>query len=520
MPITTRLLVGSLRDRFGARRRRHLAWGAMPNPAGAGAGWWAADPQWFPQGTPPRRNTQIEILIDGEETFRAAWRAIQQARHAVWLADWAMNVDMPLVRGADTATIAPAEGPRSTGYTVFDLLTAAAEHIDVRVLLWSGSLLFRPHALAARRGLKQMRSANPRIQGRPDSHIKLTHCHHQKTIVVDGRIAFVGGLDMTDFDTDRWDTTDHPVRAGLNWHDLCFRLEGAAAMDVAGNFAQRWLAVTGETLPLPAADPAASRGGGSAAATDGAASADVLAQCPVQVIRTIPAKTYTWAPTGEFGIAWAYRQAVRNARSFIYLENQYFWSQAMTDELIAALHRVEDPSFRLALVLPARPNIGKRDTDTHVRQLLEADGGRDRVRVFTLYTSGPDERKGWTYKPIYVHAKVAIVDDRWCTVGSANLNGRGFESDSELNAQVIDARVARRLRLRLWAEHLRLPIETIATLSPSQAIDRLWSAFATHGRTVLDARRGALASPVVPYRSGAMPGDLAVGELEAHLLDA
>src|SRR5207245_1731159 len=113
-------------------------------------------------------------------------------------------------------------------------------------------------------------------------------------------------------------------------------------------------------------------------------------------------------------------------------------------------------------VLPARPNIGKRDTDLHVRALREADGGRGRVHIFSLYTAAPDEKRAWVYKPIYVHAKVGLVDDHWCTVGSANLNERGMEGDSEINAQVIDDELARDVRLRLWAEHLRLPIETVA----------------------------------------------------------
>jgi phosphatidylserine/phosphatidylglycerophosphate/cardiolipin synthase-like enzyme len=237
-------------------------------------------------------------------------------------------------------------------------------------------------------------------------------------------------------------------------------------------------------------------------------------------VRTIPTKLYDFAPEGEFGIAWAYQQAIRNARKFIYLENQYLWSPAVANELIAALHRVEDPEFRIVLVLPARPNIGKRDTDLHVRQLREADAGRNRVHIFTLYTGAPEDRLKWIYKPIYVHAKVGVVDDAWCTVGSANLNERGMESDSEINVQVLDAEIAREIRLRLWSEHLQLPLETIAGLSAAGAIDKLWVPLATYGRTVIDGRGGPLRANVVRYEVGAMPGDLSLGELQARLLDA
>jgi phosphatidylserine/phosphatidylglycerophosphate/cardiolipin synthase-like enzyme len=480
----------------------------MPERAAAGSSWWADDAHWFPQGVQPRRDTRVEILIDGEKTFRAAWEAIRQARHTVWLADWAMTPDLELVRDPARQELPPAQGPRSSGYRVFDLLTSVARHADVRVLLWSGSFVFPPRTLTALWGLWRLRRANPRIHGRVDRHSHVAHCHHQKTIVVDGRIAFVGGLDMTDFDIDRWDSTGHPVRDGLNWHDVCLRLEGGAAADVARNFIQRWRAVTGEDLALPEstgrrADPGRDDQDGP----------------PLQIVRTIPARTYPFAPQGEFGIAWAYQHAIANAARFIYLENQYLWSPAIVNELIAALRRVDDPTFRIALVLPAQPNIGKRDTDLHLRQLLDADAGRGRVRIFTLYTRRADQRLGWAYKPIYVHAKVAIVDDAWCTVGSANLNQRGMEGDSEINVQVGEAAPARELRLRLWSEHLGLPVETLATLAPHEAIDKLWVPLADHARGIIAGRSGDLPTRAVRYDLGAMPGDLGVGALEARLLD-
>jgi phosphatidylserine/phosphatidylglycerophosphate/cardiolipin synthase-like enzyme len=239
----------------------------------------------------------------------------------------------------------------------------------------------------------------------------------------------------------------------------------------------------------------------------------------VQIVRTIPAKDYRFAPQGEFGIAWAYQQAFRSAHSYIYLENQYLWSPAVVKELIAALQREDNPDFRIVVVLPAHPNVGKGDTDTHVAMLRTADQGRGRVQVFSLYTAAPDASRTWVYKPIYVHAKVAVIDDRWYMVGSANLNQRGLEGDSELNAQVLDAQQARDLRLRLWSEHLGLPRETIATLTPAQAIDQLWTPLGTHARQTVDGRGGPLRTSVVHYQKGSMPGDLSLGELEARLLD-
>ena len=501
--VGSRRASAALRDYTGSRRRRgYREWGRFPDGQADETQWWAREPQWFPAGTPPRENTKVIVHVDGQETFRAAWQAIREAKHSVWLADWAMSADMALVRGKDRTAIAPIPEARGDGYSVLDLLAEVAGRVDVRVLLWRGSLLFRPRAGMARRSLKRLRRANPAIHGLVDRHVRLAHCHHQKTIVVDGRVAFIGGLDMTDHDIDRWDTTAHPVRDGFNWHDVSFQLDGEAAMDVARNFVQRWRAVCHDDLPLPEA-PLDEPGQGVSA----------------QIVRTIPARNYPFAPHGEYGIAWAYRQALRRARQFIYLENQYLWSPAVVNELIASLHRAADPDFRIVLVLPAKPNIGKRDTDLHLRQLLDADDGRGRVRIFTLYTSRAEDRLSWAYKPVYVHAKVAVVDDQWSMVGSANLNDRGLEGDSEINVQVLDGGFARGMRLRLWAEHLGLGEDAIAALTPREAIDTLWVPRADAAIAAIRERGGSLPGMAVRYELGAMPGDLAVGALQASLLD-
>src|SRR6185312_5215732 len=139
----------------------------------------------------------------------------------------------------------------------------------------------------------------------------------------------------------------------------------------------------------------------------------------------------------------------------IYLENQYLWSHALLDDLITLIQRPPTPEFRIVLVLPLRAADGKWDNDQHVETLRAADRAGRVVEVYSLYTSGPAfGRKAFLYRPIYVHAKVALVDDEWALVGSANMNLRGFETDSELDAFIHDQEFARTLRRRLWAEHL------------------------------------------------------------------
>jgi phosphatidylserine/phosphatidylglycerophosphate/cardiolipin synthase-like enzyme len=84
-----------------------------------------------------------------------------------------------------------------------------------------------------------------------------------------------------------------------------------------------------------------------------------------------------------------------------------------------------------------------------------------------------DAMTGSTVDQLYVHAKIGIVDDRWLTIGSANLNAHSFFNDTEVNVQVSDRELARATRLRLWSEHLGVPEHKIAG-DPTEVVDRLW----------------------------------------------
>jgi phosphatidylserine/phosphatidylglycerophosphate/cardiolipin synthase-like enzyme len=124
--------------------------------------------------------------------------------------------------------------------------------------------------------------------------------------------------------------------------------------------------------------------------------------------------------------------------------------------------------FRMLFVLPSKPNSGNDDTRGVLGELVEADADRGRLLACTIYA-----RSGPLVDPIYVHAKVAIVDDRWLTIGSANLNEHSLFNDTEMNVVAHDTELARRTRLRLWSEHLELAEDAIPD-DPACAIDELW----------------------------------------------
>ena len=108
-----------------------------------------------------------------------------------------------------------------------------------------------------------------------------------------------------------------------------------------------------------------------------------------------------------------------------------------------------------------------------------------------------------------MHAKVGIVDDRWLTIGSANLNAHSLLNDTEMNVVTDDAELARATRVRLWAEHLELDEGTVAESDPVALVDERWRPIASEQL----ARRDSGVPPT--HRLLALPG---VSKRSARLL--
>ena len=457
---------------------------------------------WWAEGdTPVRNDSRVSYLVDARSTLLTMCRHFLMARNYIYIACWGITPTMKLVRGRDhragpdgsdeqETLLAElrAEGLQETeivfwcshDLTVQEVLGhAVSKGVEVKALIWASPELFSHyHPKVAE---KQLSEVGVTCILDDSSHGILHHpieSLHQKIVVVDGTHAFVGGIDMLielSGDFDRWDTHIHQISSPLRsnevddsphpWHDAHAVIEGPAVGDVEGNFRQRWndvverhelnshLMIPEHPLPSP-----------------------LSSNSQVQVARTIPGHTYSFAPkTGIQGIAQLYAHALSNAQRFIYLENQYFWTHAMygidlsflgTDspdmernlrEIEAALRR----GVTVVIVLPDHPNMGRAFTDAALNSLHQAvpEAVKEgRLQAFCLAASTTVDGAEH-YRPIYVHAKVAIIDDLWSTVGSANLNNRGMRDDTEMNVATLDAELAVGLRMMLLAEHIGLMSE-------------------------------------------------------------
>ncbi|PZS39003.1 MAG: phospholipase, partial [Pseudonocardiales bacterium] len=305
--------------------------------------------------------------------------------------------------------------------------------------------------------------------------------------------AFVGGIDLgySRNDDSQHDgdpqVMDFPDSYGPRppWHDIQAEVRGAAVHDLEHTFRERWYGSTVLDLPSPVRqlyDRAYHMG----ATTSRPLPEPVPDQSmprgthAVQVLRTYPARVrrYPFAPLGERSIAHAYRKAFTRARSLVYLEDQYFWSRPVAGLIASALR--DHPDLHVIAVVPRYP-----DNDGPVTRMPGLIARHDVVRAcaaaggdrFVIYDL--ENHQG---NPVYVHAKIVVVDDVWAMVGSDNLNRRSWSHDSELSIGVLDAEpdvreprdpaglgdgarvFARDLRLRLCCEHLDRDPDDVADL--------------------------------------------------------
>ncbi|MDD7966183.1 phosphatase domain-containing protein [Actinomycetospora lemnae] len=382
------------------------------------------------------------------------------------------------------------------GPTVAEALAGTARRgARLAVLLWRSHLeAFGYHVARNRRLAADLLAVGAEVL--LDQRIRALGSHHQKLVVVrrdtgaDDDVAYVGGIDLVlgarDDIVHRGDpqsAADADEYTRSPRHDAMVELRGPVVRDLEEVFRERWedptplarlpwhvlpdlvhrLPRRGTPLPEPVPDPAPA------------------GRCAVQVLRTYPRRRppYPFAPRGERSIARGLIKALGRAERLVYIEDQYLWSADVARVFAAALRRA--PRLHLIAVVP-RPEHDDRPGPAVLGQgealAMVHEAGGPRVQVLDVEN---DEQR-----PVYVHAKVCVIDDVWATVGSNNFNTRSWTHDSELVAAVLDEErdgrapadpaglgdgargLARRLRLELMREHLDLPDDT-DLLDPDQA---------------------------------------------------
>eukprot|EP00026_Physarum_polycephalum_P001703 Phypoly_transcript_01705.p1 GENE.Phypoly_transcript_01705~~Phypoly_transcript_01705.p1 ORF type:complete len:1035 (+),score=140.85 Phypoly_transcript_01705:73-3177(+) len=423
---------------------------------------------------PVRSNTNIEFFVDGEGYFARIYDEITSAETSIYIFDWMFSHETHLIR--------PLSKPDHELGEL--LLQKARQGVTVHILLYKNIESIVPN---------NHKEAVERFKGIDNIHMALQGCnvvpvisrwsHHQKGVVIDHKRAYIGGLDLAH---NRWDTQEHRLcevvpghhpgqdyrnpfiekvernqHPRMPWHDVQVGLDGEAAHDVAINFVQRWNANDTKLKKQITNIPAASPGHGN---------------IDCQITRSMRS-FYCGEFFNEKSIRNAYIDAISSAKSFVYIESQYFIENTETPDarpiinaLCARIARAKGANepFTVVVILPQLPDNGNPEkSDANLIMKYQFAAIQCLRSEISLITFNPEEYinfytlrnhqlldYGIVTEAIYVHAKLMITDDI-CIVGSANLNDRSMSGtkDSEIAAVVFSAEKSRELLLKLVSEH-------------------------------------------------------------------
>ena len=397
------------------------------------------------------RADRAALVVDAADYFRLARQAMLRAEKQIMLIGWDFDTRICLDYDVDDGA------PNELG-AFLSWLPKNRPGLQIHILKWDiGAIKLLGRGTTVLRLARW--AANNQIHFKLDGAHATGASHHHKIVVIDDRLAFCGGIDMT---ADRWDTRGHldedehrrrpTTRRHYDpWHDATMAVDGEVAAALGEHARLRWEAAGGEPLAPPTAssDPWPDE------------LEPQFRDVDVAIART----------RGEYGdekcvreIEALYVDMIKSAKRFVYAENQYFASRVIAKAISERLQ--EDDAPEVVIVNPHSADgwLENAVMSGARAQLMEAVRKCDRRGRFRLYYPVTEKRAD-----IYVHSKITIVDDRMIRVGSANFNNRSMGLDSECDL-LIDAGVPGNegasetiagLRADLLAEHLGVSVDTI-----------------------------------------------------------
>ena len=401
---------------------------------------------------------RVALLMDGEAYFTAFRAAVEQAKHTIFIIGWDIDSRMLLARDNDGKS--PVE--------LSEFLDTRVRHrsgIQAYVLTWDFAALYALERESFPQYKWQWRTHRRFHFHMDDSH-PLGGCHHQKIVVIDDAIAFVGGFDLTKC---RWDTPEHraedPRRIDPDgnlyapFHDFQMAVDGAAAAALGDLARIRWQRATGKKLyPPPRID---SNPWPFFLQPD-------MTNTQVAIARTEPA--YAGNPAVR-EVEQLYLDAIAAARRSIYLESQYLTSATIGQALADRLRAVNGPEILIVVPQQTHGWLEQATMDVLRARLLKKLREADRYqRLQVFYPVVP----GLVNDCINVHAKFLIIDDKLIRIGSANLSNRSMGLDTECDL-AIEAAQNRHIsqsivafRSHLLAHHLGVNEQQVAQALANQ----------------------------------------------------
>lgn len=396
------------------------------------------------------------VLVDAADYYRMLVATASAAEKFILLSGWQFDTKVALLRGEEAK-----EHPARQLLAFLNALCEAKPDLHVYLLAWDFSVIYA----LEREWLQSLAfewKSHERVHFAFNECIPVGGAHHQKFVVVDGEVAFVGSADLCEH---RWDERSHE-RTNPNrtlddgteygpYHEVQAFVTGAAAGALTRFFERAWNCASKEPLVI------APRG--------------TPLELPANVSIALPATRVAlsrteWRPESKsvHEIASLYARAIESAERLVYIETQYLSARHVADALLRRFEDGSKPSLDVVLILPREPEatkeaiavgVAQAELVAMLRQSAAQAGHRFGVYASVQRSEDGDETKD---VPTYIHSKLMIVDDVFLTIGSANLNNRSMHVDTELNfafeagKNTALGRAIRRVRVSLLAEHARV----------------------------------------------------------------
>lgn len=404
-----------------------------------------------------RHADRIAFLVDGAAYFQILHRVLPKADHDIMISSWDIYSGLRL--GA-------MEGDDSSLAEIFARILQNNTQLTAYILNWDFSILFA----MSREWLPEYKfgwRTHSRLKFQLDDQHPVGASHHQKIVVLDDKLAFTGGVDLT---RGRWDTPEHKANEsrrkkvdgtiGRPYHDIQVAISGDAAAALGDLFRERWRRATHQKLSSPSVSPVPLWPDGLT---------PDLEQVNVAISRTEP-RYQEYQEVRE--IEQLYLDAIAAAEDYIYLENQYFTSPRISHSLAERLTEQNGPEIIINLPLETEGWLTQNSLDMIRVKLLHELREADTYQHLAVYYPFKKDLKTM---PINVHTKLMIVDDRFIKVGSSNLNNRSMRLDTECDVSVEcrpdDERIKHGIsdfRNRLLAEHLGVDAEQVGMTARQQ----------------------------------------------------
>lgn len=391
-----------------------------------------------------RKAGKAAFLIDTASYYTAFAQAARRARHSILIAGWDIDSRVSLLRDGRRRAFPSRLGE------FLDWLVSDNPDLHAYVLVWDYAMIY-----ALERELLPIFKLGWGTHRRLKFHLDGSHpmgaSHHQKIVVIDDSLAFVGGIDLTKC---RWDTSEHRLGdtrrndPGCSnyapFHDVQMMVDGEVAVSLGRLVRERWFRATGESIPY--IEPQNGSPWPAAFRPD-------LEKVRVGIARTEP--SYRNYPEVR-EVERLYIDSIRAAKRYIYLENQYLTSSTLCVELAARLEERNGPE--VVIVLPYRSSgwLEAGTMDALRAAVLHKMRTADRYGRLRIYYPRLAEGNG---QLLNVHSKVSIIDDDFVRIGSSNLSNRsmGFDTECDLAFEAEEHRTKeaiRSFRARLLGEHL------------------------------------------------------------------